>query len=140
MSPRRRIRILVVDDCPIVRHILAITLKNEGFEIGEAAGMPEALESLSTAAFDLVIADAYMPTGSGIDLAKHLSTTAMFRSIPVLILGASDGSTLKEDSRRAGAVAWIPKPLEPQTVIGVVRYVLAKRRESVPSQEITTPS
>jgi two-component system chemotaxis response regulator CheY len=129
MSPRRAVRILIVDDSPIVRQILAFTLKNEGFVVSEVPGMPEALESLASTTFDLVLADAYMPTGSGIDLARHLTTTADFRSIPVLILGASDDSALKEESRAAGAVGWIPKPLDPQVVIGVVRYALVKRRD-----------
>jgi two-component system chemotaxis response regulator CheY len=129
MSPRRAVRILIVDDSPIVRQILAFTLNNEGFHVSEAAGMPEALQSLATMSFDLVLADAYMPSGSGIELARYLSTAAQFRSIPVLILGASDDSTLKEDSRAAGAIGWIPKPLEPQAVIGVVRYALVKRRD-----------
>jgi len=124
-----RVRILVVDDCPIVRHILAFTLKNEGFEVWESDGMPTALSTLTAMSFDLVIADAYMPSGSGVDLARHLSTTAQFRSIPVLILGACDDSALKEESRSAGAIGWIPKPLEPQAVIGVVRYALVKRRD-----------
>ena len=129
MIASRTVRILVVDDCSIVRQILALTLRNEGFDAREAEGMPEALSILAASGIDLVVADAYMPTGSGVDLARYLSTAAQFRSIPVLVMGADDDGSLEEKARLAGAIGWIPKPLDPRAVIGAVRYALVKRRE-----------
>ena len=56
-SPAMAAKILVVDDDPSMRRSLAILLRREGYEVGEASGGKEALEQFGDDVLDLVIAD-----------------------------------------------------------------------------------
>jgi CheY-like chemotaxis protein len=65
-------RILVVDDEPMVRFLLVRFLEEEGHSVDEAADGIEALEHLSRRAYDLLITDVHMPRMCGIDLVRAL--------------------------------------------------------------------
>jgi CheY-like chemotaxis protein len=65
-------RILVVDDEPMVRFLLVRFLEEEGHTVDEAADGIDALEQLNRRAYDLLITDVHMPRMSGIDLVRAL--------------------------------------------------------------------
>jgi CheY-like chemotaxis protein len=78
-------RVLIVDDEPINRVVLARMVEHFGAVPTEAASGQEALEMLSLHAFDLVLMDIHMPVMSGVQTAEHLrNATGPNRDVPVV--------------------------------------------------------
>ncbi|HEU0105869.1 MAG TPA: response regulator, partial [Vicinamibacteria bacterium] len=69
-------KILVVDDEPSMRELLAIMLRREGFGVEVAESRATAARVLATGAFDLVITDVKLPDGDGIEILRHLKAAA----------------------------------------------------------------
>jgi signal transduction histidine kinase/DNA-binding response OmpR family regulator len=80
--------ILVVDDEPTVRSLVAAALIRHGYEIREAADGREALESLTESRPDAIILDLLMPNIDGFTVLQRLHESAELQDIPVLILTA----------------------------------------------------
>jgi DNA-binding response OmpR family regulator len=110
-------RILVVDDEPMVRFLLVRFLEEEGHTVDEAADGIEALEHLSRRAYDLVITDVHMPRMSGIDLVRALRRQG--NRVPVLVMD-SYPDLFTESEVGAEAFAMLAKPFD----LSEVRRVL----------------
>ena len=107
-------RILIVDDEPHMRRILASNLRQDKHEIAEAAGVEEARATLAGNDFDLVFTDQRMPDGEGLEVlaAVHESDPA----IPVIMLTALASIELAVESMRQGAFDFLTKPFQPEVV------------------------
>jgi two-component system chemotaxis response regulator CheY len=111
------VKILVVDDDPIMRELLGIHLRNAGYEVQTAedgvAGGYDVLRSRP----DLIIADVNMPHLNGYEFIAALRSDRAMHSIPVIFL------TSEEDSGRGkelGAVGYVPKPVRADQLLAVV--------------------
>jgi signal transduction histidine kinase len=92
----RPLRVLVVDDEPMVRLVTAKLLRLRGHEVAEAEGGPDALIALETSAVDLVVTDLSMPDMSGRELAAEIRLR--FPSMPVVLLtGDTDAEAESAD-------------------------------------------
>src|SRR3954452_4120789 len=78
-------KILVVDDDPHIRELVRVFLRDEGFDVYEAADGLEALARLEAVKADLVILDVMMPNMDGWELARELSAAG---DLPLLMLTA----------------------------------------------------
>jgi DNA-binding NarL/FixJ family response regulator len=126
-EPRREgsARILLVDDHPVVRQGLAITLgRSPGLTIcGEASGLPDAMQAIREEIPDLVLADLDLDGANGIDLVK--AVRAQYPDMPVLILSMHDEEVYAERVLRAGARGYLMKQETPERLVGGVRAALA---------------
>ena len=107
-------RILIVDDEPNMRKILASNLAQDKHTVTEAAGVAEARACLSANQFDAVITDQKMPDGQGLDVlacARELDPT-----LSVVFLTAFATVELAVESMRQGAFDFITKPFQPEVV------------------------
>jgi CheY-like chemotaxis protein len=68
----RRIRILVVDDEPLVARLIAETLEFEGYEVDTANNGREALEKIATGSYDAILSDLRMPELDGVGLYREI--------------------------------------------------------------------
>ena len=123
-------RILVVDDDPEIRKLLARYIESQGFRVVLAANCAELRERLSTAHIDLIVLDVMLPDGSGLEICRNLR--AERSRIPIILLTA-----LKEDVDRIigleiGADDYLGKPFNPRELIARVRAVLRRRAEVLP--------
>ncbi len=99
-------RVLVVDDDPVSRMMLAHIVRNDGYEVAEADSVAAALSELADAPADLVISDYMMPGGSGLDLLDVLpDPTVPF----VLLTGVLEADSLG-DARIDALAAYLTKP------------------------------
>ncbi|MFH1177527.1 MAG: response regulator, partial [Acidobacteriota bacterium] len=117
-------RILVVDDEPTFRALLADILEDAGFEVLEAADGEAALAALDRGEFQLVLSDQRMPRLGGMELLRRLRERA---SPPPLVMLTAHG-TIPEavEAVRLGAADYLTKPLpSPAALLAVVRRVLA---------------
>jgi two-component system response regulator HydG len=107
-------RILIVDDEPNMRRILASNLRQDRHEVTEAAGFEEARRTLAAHDFDIVFTDQKMPDGDGLEvLAAVLETDA---SVSVIFLTALASIELAVESIRHGAFDFLTKPFQPDVV------------------------
>ena len=130
-------RILVVDDDPEIRKLLARYVESQGFRVALAASCRELHEQLATHQVDLIVLDVMLPDGSGLDACRDLR--AARSNVPIILLTA-----LKEDVDRIigleiGADDYLGKPFNPRELIARVRAVLRRRGDvpaEVPSEKV----
>nr|WP_271410274.1 transporter substrate-binding domain-containing protein [Pseudomonas sp. Q1-7] len=110
----RRLRVLVVDDHPVNRQILAQQLGYLGHEVMEAENGVEALAAWQSQPFDVVATDCHMPRMSGADLARAIrAEEAEGARVPALILGLTADAQPEEVERgmQAGMDDCLIKPI-----------------------------
>jgi DNA-binding NarL/FixJ family response regulator len=124
-SLKRKSKVLLVDDHPLVREHLAALLRAEpDLEIcGEAADGPTALSLISRTAPDLVILDISLKRSHGLEVLKDIK--ALRSSLPVLVLSMHDEALYAERALRAGAGGYITKEAATVNVLSAVRQILA---------------
>jgi DNA-binding NarL/FixJ family response regulator len=123
-SPKM-IRIVIVDDHPIVREGLTMLIRREPDMVvaGEADNALDALSIVETEDPDIVIVDLSLRDSDGLELIKQLQSAAP--KLPTLVLSMRDEGIYAERSLRAGARGYVAKEEGPAKVIEGVRKVLA---------------
>jgi CheY-like chemotaxis protein len=112
-------RILVVDDEPDERFLVARVLRRQGHEVVVAANGAAALEAVQEFPPDLVVTDIMMPVMDGVELIRQLRGDPVTAAIPLL---AASG-----DTRLAGAAdAILAKPYENRQLVEIVSSLLEK--------------
>lgn len=101
-------RVLVVDDHPETRQLLARNLALASHGVSAAASCAEAEAALAGSAFDVVILDVMLPDGSGIDLCGRLRAAQV--QVPILLLTARGDVKSRVTGLEAGADDYLPKP------------------------------
>lgn len=121
----QKIKILLVDDHPLVREGLANLINQQSdFEVcGEAGNEPLALELIRTVQPDVSIVDISLENGSGIELIKSIK--ALHPAVTVLVLSMHEESLYAERALRAGARGYIMKREAAKKIIQGIRSVLA---------------
>lgn len=103
--------ILVVDDMPLMRHVLINMLRSLDYnDITEATDGSQALELLEKQHFDLVINDLHMPKMDGKCLLNHIRETPKFDDLPVLMVTCEDSKQTVTDMIAAKVSGFIIKP------------------------------
>jgi len=120
-------QILVVDDDPEIRKLLARYVQDQGFRVQLASKCAEVRERIVTNQIDLIVLDVMLPDGSGLDLCRDLRV--MKSNIPIILLTA-----LKEDIDRIigleiGADDYLGKPFNPRELVARIRAVLRRGRD-----------
>jgi DNA-binding NarL/FixJ family response regulator len=127
VGQRRRTRILLVDDHPIVRlgirHMLAAELDLE--VSAEAESLEAATQLAATARPDLAIVDLSLAEGTGLDLLRSLRK--LMPTLPVLVLSMHDETLFAERALRAGARGYIMKHEAITGLVNAIRQVLSGR-------------
>ncbi|GMT99984.1 hypothetical protein KH5H1_41040 [Corallococcus caeni] len=126
-APRRR-RILVVDDSPLTRELVANLLEAVGYDTLRAADGPSALDLLDQAGphVELVVTDLEMPEMDGVELTRRLKADPARGRLPVVILTTRGGEADRARGLAAGADGYITKgDLVRQDLVDVVGRLLA---------------
>jgi len=118
-------RILLVDDEPDVRDVLAEYLRTEGFEVCEAADGLAALERALSDRPDLIILDLNLPKLSGSEVFRRLRTVD---DTPVIMLTARVNELDRVVGLELGADDYVGKPFSPREVVARVKNVLRRHR------------
>jgi DNA-binding NarL/FixJ family response regulator len=117
-------RILIVDDHPLMRKGLALTLSSESDldVVGQAADAEEALSVIDKLKPDLVLIDISLPGMSGLELLKHL--IALNPDLLALMVSRHDEALYAERAIRAGAKGYVMKLEAGDDIVQAVRHVL----------------
>jgi DNA-binding response OmpR family regulator len=117
-------KILIVDDDPDIRHGLHVRLKANHYDTFFAA---DALSSMAAARKhepDLIILDLGLPAGDGFVVMERLKLIPSLAVIPVIVVSARDVSANKERALKAGAKAFLQKPVDDAELLAVIRKAL----------------
>ncbi len=120
--------VLVVEDEPMVREVLAQYLTHDGFTVVEAADGDEAVAKLDECAPDLVLLDLMLPKRHGLEVLRHARSTS---DVPVILLTALGDEKDRVAGLELGADDYVVKPFSPREVAARVKSVL--RRSSGPA-------
>ncbi|MCS4242482.1 two-component system response regulator QseB [Rhizobium sp. BIGb0125] len=127
-------RILVVEDDPILLDGLREGLKLSGFVADGVTTVADATEALETGRFDAVVLDRMLPDGSGLDVLRGIRQAG--NRIPVLLLTAKDEVGDRIDGLDAGADDYIGKPFDLDEVAARLRAI-TRRSSGRASAEIS---
>lgn len=119
-------RLLVVDDEAKLLRAVAVTLREEGYEVTTARSGAEALVSINAGVPDLIISDIRMPGMDGYKLARALRSNPRTELIPVIFLTAKGERKDRLQGLRAGVDAYLVKPFDPEELLAVVSNILGR--------------
>ena len=102
--------VLLVEDEPVQREVLAYNLEAEGFAVTQASNGEEALLLVAEAAPDLILLDWMMPLVSGLEVCRRLKMRPETRGIPIIMLSARSEDVDKVRGLEIGADDYVIKP------------------------------
>jgi two-component system OmpR family response regulator len=116
-------RVLVIEDEPELRRVLAQALREDGYAVDEAADGPDGLFAATTRAYDLVMLDLMLP---GLDGFALLGRLRRQKATPVLILTARDAVPDRIRGLDVGADDYVVKPFNLAEVLARVRALIRR--------------
>lgn len=117
-------RILVVDDNPVNRKLLASIVRKAGYEVVTATGGEECLVLARKYPFDLILLDIIMPGIDGFAVCKSLQHDPRTINVPIIMVSSLDISETKIQCFDLGAVDYITKPFHKGEVLARIRSQL----------------
>ena len=126
-STRPTIRVLIVDDHPIVREgMTSLLSKQPDIEVcGEAEDIQSALRLVDEIKPHVVTIDISLKSGSGLDLVRSIA--AMEPTIRMLVCSLHDDTLYAERALQAGALGYVNKHEAPRTIVKAIRQALDGR-------------
>ena len=125
-------RVLVVDDEPMVRDVLARYLEKDGFVVETAEDGEGALTALQRSAPDVVLLDLMLPRIDGLEVLRRIREG---RAPPVIMLTAKGAETDRIVGLELGADDYVVKPFSPKELVARVRAVLRRSSTAVMLRE-----
>lgn len=119
---------MAVDDDPEALEILVSSLEGAGFEVSTATSGEEALQTVASAAPDLILLDLMMPGMNGHDLLRELKAKKETSDTPVVVITALDQVEEKEKAIQGGADDFLGKPIARSELLIRVRTFLKVKR------------
>lgn len=119
-------KLLVVDDEPNIRELLATSLKFAGFEVIAVANGNDAIKAAADSEPDLVVLDVMLPDMDGFTVTRRLRATG--RHIPIVFLTARDDTSDKITGLTVGGDDYVTKPFSLEEVVARIRAVLRRTR------------
>jgi len=118
------IRVLAVDDSPMILKLVKMSLSNLPYwHVDTAENATQAQHLWQKDTYDLMIVDFNMPNTTGLELLKQLSPPVSAKN-KVIMLSADNGQDLKHQARALNVTGWMHKPFQPQSLIKVANQVL----------------
>ena len=133
-------RILLVDDHPVVRHGIRtiLTERLEGAVVGEAGDADSALSQVRSTDWDLVVADISLPGTNGLDLIKELRR--LHPMLPTVVVSMHPASQFARRALAAGAAGYLTKDSTPEEFIVAIEEARHGRRYVGPHGAKVGPS
>ncbi|WP_194948705.1 response regulator transcription factor [Actinomyces trachealis] len=127
--------LLVVDDEPNIRDLLASSLRFAGFEVTTAADGNAALHGVEKDQPDLVVLDVMLPDMDGFTVARRLRERDV--TTPILFLTARDDMSDKIQGLTVGGDDYVTKPFGLEEVVARIRAILRRTHASEPEDDGT---
>jgi CheY-like chemotaxis protein len=119
-------RILIAEDEPDIRELVAFTLRFAGHEVTPTSNGEEALQQASIVVPDLILMDVRMPKMTGYDACRAMKADPALKDIPVVFLSAKGQDSEIQTGLDAGAEDYLLKPFAPDQLTERVKAILSK--------------
>ena len=119
-------RILIAEDEPDIRELVAFTLRFAGHEVTATSNGEEAYHKAQEIIPDLIMMDVRMPRMTGYDACRAMKQIPALKDIPVVFLSAKGQETEIQSGLDAGAEEYLLKPFAPDQLVERVKAILAK--------------
>ena len=117
-------KILVADDDRVHVHLVSSRLRAKGFDIMIAFDAMQAWMAATRSPIDAIVLDIQMPGGTGLEVLRKLKSSTRTCSLPVIVVSGSIDPQAIEEVKALGADAYLPKPVEIDQLVSVLRQVL----------------
>ncbi|GFE66946.1 phosphate regulon transcriptional regulator PhoB [Litoreibacter roseus] len=128
--------VLVVEDDPAQREVLAYNIRAEGYHVDTAENGDEALLKVKETTPDLVVLDWMLPNVSGIEICRQLKVSTDTQRIPVIMLSARSEETDRVRGLETGADDYVVKPYSVAELLARIRTQLRRTRPAAVGQRL----
>ena len=126
MSGKNGAKILIVDDSSVNNYLLENILEEKGYTLQIAFDGKEALNFLNEDPPDLVLLDIMMPGIDGYEILDKMTSDNKLKNIPVIMVTSKTEPQDKQKAMDIGAIDYIEKPIDIETLLIKVENVLKK--------------
>ena len=119
-------KILIAEDEPDIRELVAFMLRFAGHEVVAASNGEEALQTATREIPDLILMDVRMPRMTGYDACRAMKANPDLHDVPVVFLSAKGQEAEIQTGLDAGAEEYLLKPFSPDELTSRVSSILAK--------------
>ncbi|OYX32697.1 MAG: hypothetical protein B7Y99_08150 [Caulobacterales bacterium 32-69-10] len=117
------VRILFVDDDPIMREFAIVHLSTDTAQVTVGADGVEAIKAVAAAEFDVILLDLEMPNMDGFEVLSRLRADARTRRTPVVVVTGREDVAAVDRAFQAGATSFLVKPINWRLLSYQIRYV-----------------
>lgn len=122
-------RILIVDDEPAIREMVAFALRKGDYEPAHAGDAREAQAAIADKVPDLILLDWMLPGTSGLELARRWRREDLTREIPIIMLTARGEENDRVGGLEAGVDDYVVKPFSARELLARIRAVMRRARD-----------
>ena len=126
-------RILVVDDDPVIIDLLRLNFELEGHEVASAADGAGALAAVAAHRPDVVVLDIMMPPPDGFTVCEGLRQDPATQHLPIVLLTARAQAADRQRGKDVGASAYVTKPFDPLQLVELVESLHTSNSAGEPS-------
>jgi two-component system alkaline phosphatase synthesis response regulator PhoP len=120
-------KVLIVDDEIHIVHVVAIKLRNNGYEVISADNGAEAFDLALKEKPDIIVTDFQMPAMTGMELVEKLRQHEETKDIPVIVLTARSFAIPQEQQKKLQISGCLSKPFSPKELLGDIEDVLYEK-------------
>ena len=117
-------KVLVVDDEIHIVHVVAIKLRNNGYEVISAENGAEGFERAREENPDIIVTDFQMPVMTGLALVEKLRGNETTKDIPVIMLTARGFAIEDEQKEKLNISEFLSKPFSPKELLRTIEDIL----------------
>ena len=130
-------RILIVDDEPAIRDMVAFALRKGDYEPVHAGDAREAAAAIAEKVPDLILLDWMLPGTSGLELARRWRRDDLTRDVPIIMLTARGEENDRVSGLESGVDDYVVKPFSARELLARIKAVLRRSREDEDDGSVT---
>ncbi|MGD0709298.1 MAG: response regulator [Anaerolineaceae bacterium] len=116
-------RCLIIEDEPVMQHLISAMVSHCGFEPQIASNAQQALQLAREGNFELATVDLMLPEISGLDLLQQFKADPQLKDVPIIIVSAAADQAEWDTARRLGASAMLKKPFTLQEMRDAIQKI-----------------
>jgi CheY-like chemotaxis protein len=125
-----RARVLVVDDAPAIRELIAVNLELEGYVVDRAGDGEEALAAIARQRPDVITLDVMMPRLDGFATIERLRADPDTARIPVVLVTGRASAPDRARGEQLGVDGFLAKPFEPAELLATIERLTGGARSA----------
>ncbi|MEJ2695086.1 MAG: SPOR domain-containing protein [Candidatus Sulfobium sp.] len=126
MDPKRKRKVLIVDDEQSVRDLFVRTLEPAGFDVLAVANPDEGIERANLAEPDIIYLSLLFPESNGLKVSKSMHSAERLKEVPIVVLISYEGELDPKYTRTIGIVDVVVKPLKPADILATTGRLLGE--------------